>query len=98
MVLSRLSSHGVLSHDRRVHAQLRRSEDAAGEGYAGAIGGRTGGSRGGNEEERVAAQMALADVPLARFLEELLIPYEPDEVTRLIVDTHDARRLRRSAG
>ena len=42
-----------------------------------------------NGEERVAAQMCLADVPLARFLEEQLIPYETDEVTRLIVDTHD---------
>lgn len=42
-----------------------------------------------NEEERVAAQMCLADVPLTRFLEEQLIPYEEDEVTRLIVDTHD---------
>lgn len=41
-------------------------------------------------EERVAAQIALADVPLTRFLEELLIPYEEDEVTRLIVDEHDA--------
>ena len=40
-------------------------------------------------EERVAAQLALADVPLARFLEDLLIPYEADEVTRLIVDSHD---------
>ena len=40
-------------------------------------------------EERVAAQMRLADVPLARFLEEPLIPYEDDEVTRLIVDRHD---------
>jgi ethanolamine ammonia-lyase large subunit len=40
--------------------------------------------------ERMAARMALADVPLARFLEELLVPYEDDEVTRLIVDTHDA--------
>src|SRR3954469_3960461 len=39
--------------------------------------------------ERVAAQMALADVPLARFLEEPVIPYEQDEVTRLILDTHD---------
>jgi len=43
-----------------------------------------------DEQERVAAQLALADVPLARFLEELVIPYEDDEVTRLIVDTHDA--------
>ena len=42
------------------------------------------------DEERVAAQMLLADVPLAQFLDEQLIPYEKDEVTRLIVDTHDA--------
>ena len=39
--------------------------------------------------ERIAAQMRLADLPLARFLEEPLIPYEDDEVTRLILDTHD---------
>jgi ethanolamine ammonia-lyase large subunit len=42
-----------------------------------------------SEEERVAAQFALADVPLAAFLEDLVIPYEDDEVTRLIVDSHD---------
>ncbi|EFL52000.1 Ethanolamine ammonia-lyase [Solidesulfovibrio fructosivorans JJ]] len=41
-------------------------------------------------EERAAAQMLLADVPLTAFLEELLIPYEADEVTRLILDSHDA--------
>ena len=40
-------------------------------------------------EVRVAAQMCLAEVPLGRFLEELLIPYETDEVTRLIMDRHD---------
>jgi ethanolamine ammonia-lyase large subunit len=40
-------------------------------------------------EERIAAQLCLADVPLARFLSEPLIPYELDEVTRLIIDTHD---------
>lgn len=43
-----------------------------------------------SDEERVAAQMVLADVPLTTFSEELLIPYEDDEVTRLIVDSHDA--------
>jgi len=37
-------------------------------------------------EERVAAQFALADVPLSTFLQEAVIPYETDEVTRLIVD------------
>lgn len=40
-------------------------------------------------EERVAAQMALSEVPLKRFLDEQIIPYEKDEVTRLIVDSHD---------
>lgn len=40
-------------------------------------------------EERVAAQMALADVPLTTFLNEVVIPYETDDVTRLIIDTHD---------
>lgn len=40
-------------------------------------------------EERVAAQMTLADVPLKTFLTEAIIPYEQDEITRLIIDTHD---------
>ncbi|MBL6986334.1 MAG: ethanolamine ammonia-lyase subunit EutB [Methylobacter sp.] len=39
--------------------------------------------------ERVAAQWALADVPLKQFLNEALVPYEQDEITRLIVDGHD---------
>jgi len=41
------------------------------------------------DEERVAAKLCLAELPLTRFLEEPLIPYEKDEVTRLILDTHD---------
>jgi ethanolamine ammonia-lyase large subunit len=40
-------------------------------------------------EERVAAQIALADVPLKTFLNEAIIPYEKDEITRLIIDSHD---------
>ena len=44
----------------------------------------------GSSEERVAAQMALADLPLTTFLNEAVVPYELDEVTRLIVDSHDA--------
>jgi ethanolamine ammonia-lyase large subunit len=40
-------------------------------------------------EERVAAQYALADLPLATFLDQAAVPYETDEVTRLIIDTHD---------
>jgi ethanolamine ammonia-lyase large subunit len=38
-------------------------------------------------QHRVAAQMALADLPLTHFLAEPIIPYESDEVTRLILDT-----------
>lgn len=42
-----------------------------------------------DEEDRIRAQMALADVPLTRFLNECVVPYEDDEVTRLIIDDHD---------
>ena len=41
-------------------------------------------------EERVVAQMALADLPLSTFLNHVVVPYESDEVTRLIIDGHDA--------
>ncbi|WP_151669853.1 ethanolamine ammonia-lyase subunit EutB [Nitrincola schmidtii] len=40
-------------------------------------------------QERIAAQMLLADLPLTTFLNDPLIPYEQDEVTRLIIDQHD---------
>jgi ethanolamine ammonia-lyase large subunit len=40
--------------------------------------------------QMIAARIALADVPLKQFLHETVIPYEDDEITRLIVDTHDA--------
>src|SRR5438445_727797 len=42
-------------------------------------------------EERVAAQYALADLPLTTFLQEELVPYKTDEVTRLIIDGHDKK-------
>jgi ethanolamine ammonia-lyase large subunit len=48
-------------------------------------------------EERVAAQFALADLPLKRFLDEAVVPYEADEVTRLILDTHDRAAFARVA-
>ena len=41
-------------------------------------------------EQRMAARMALADLPLRRFLDEAVVPYEEDEVTRLVIDTHQA--------
>lgn len=43
-----------------------------------------------SDAQRVAARAVLADLPLTRFLEEPLVPYEMDEVTRLIMDSHDA--------
>jgi ethanolamine ammonia-lyase large subunit len=43
-----------------------------------------------DDTERAAAQLALADAPLRDFLNDALIPYEDDEVTRLIMDEHDA--------
>lgn len=42
-----------------------------------------------SDAQRMAARYALADVPLRRFIQTALVPYEEDEVTRLIVDTHD---------
>ncbi|CAJ0819325.1 ethanolamine ammonia-lyase subunit EutB [Ralstonia flaminis] len=47
-----------------------------------------------SEAERMAARMALADVPLSVFLNEALVPYEDDEVTRLILDSHDAQAFK----
>jgi ethanolamine ammonia-lyase large subunit len=54
-------------------------------------GDRLAGIAAETAEENVAAKMALADLPLTRILAEPLIPYEADEVTRLILDTHDAK-------
>lgn len=50
------------------------------------------------EEERVLAQMALAEVPLRRFLNDCVIAYEEDEITRLIIDSHDAAAFAPIAG
>src|ERR1700760_2893922 len=53
-------------------------------------GDRLAGIAADSAEEMIAARMALADVPLKQFLQETVIPYEDDEVTRLIIDGHDA--------
>src|ERR1700694_3401873 len=52
-------------------------------------GDRLAGLAAESAEQMIAARLALADVPLKQFLHETVIPYEDDEVTRLIVDTHD---------
>ncbi len=53
-------------------------------------GDRLAGLAAQSGEQRMAARHALADLPLSTFLHEALVPYEDDEVTRLIVDSHDA--------
>jgi ethanolamine ammonia-lyase large subunit len=53
-------------------------------------GDRLAGIAAASAEQMIAARMALADIPLETFLQQSVVPYEDDEVTRLIVDTHDA--------
>jgi ethanolamine ammonia-lyase large subunit len=53
-------------------------------------GDRLAGIAADSAEEMIAARIALADVPLKQFLNEAVISYEDDEVTRLIIDSHDA--------
>jgi len=73
---------GVWSTVRRFETLLAKASPARSGDDLAAISARTA-------EERVAAQMALADLPLSTFQSELLIPYETDEVTRLIVHEQD---------
>jgi ethanolamine ammonia-lyase large subunit len=54
-------------------------------------GDRLAGVTADTAEEMIAARMALADVPLKQFLHETVVPYEDDEVTRLIIDNHDGQ-------
>lgn len=61
-------------------------------------GDRLAGLAAGSARERVAARWALADVPLTAFLAEPVIPYETDDVTRLILDTHDTGAFAAVAG
>ncbi|MFG2777629.1 ethanolamine ammonia-lyase subunit EutB [Streptomyces prunicolor] len=61
-------------------------------------GDRLAGLAASSAQERVAARWALADVPLTAFLAEPVIPYETDDVTRLILDTHDTGAFAPVAG
>lgn len=54
-------------------------------------GDRLAGIAAENAEQMIAARMALANLPLGQFLNEAVIPYEDDEVTRLILDSHQAQ-------
>jgi ethanolamine ammonia-lyase large subunit len=54
-------------------------------------GDRLAGLAADSAEQMIAARIALSDVPLTQFLQEAVIPYEDDEVTRLIIDSHDIK-------
>jgi ethanolamine ammonia-lyase large subunit len=77
----------ALGVHRHVFADLRSLMAAASPARSGDA---LAGIEAASDEERMAARMALADVPLARFLDEPLIPPERDEVSRLILAQHDA--------
>jgi ethanolamine ammonia-lyase large subunit len=53
-------------------------------------GDRLAGIAAETAEQMIAARMALADVPLKQFLQETVVPYEDDDVTRLLIDSHDS--------
>ncbi len=79
-------SHTIANHKFRF-ASL---SDLMGKASAAKSGDYLAGVAAADDEERVAAQMALADVPLKTFLVDHVVPYESDEVTRLIIDDHSA--------
>ncbi len=79
-------SHTIAKHKFRF-ASL---SDLMGKASAAKSGDYLAGVAAADDEERVAAQMALADVPLKTFLVDHVVPYESDEVTRLIIDDHSA--------
>ena len=57
-------------------------------------GDQLAGCAAGSDAERAAAAWVLADIPLATFLNDVVVPYETDEVTRLIIDSHDREAFR----
>ena len=73
-----------------VTASFRDLKDLMAKATPARSGDTLAGIAAGRDQERVLAQMALADLPLSTFLNEVLIPYEDDAVTRLIIDSHDA--------
>ena len=80
--------HSTLGGTRHVFADLKAVMAAATPVRSG---DQLAGVAAEGPEARVAARYALADLPLATFLETLVIPYESDEVTRLIIDSHDLK-------
>ncbi len=76
--------HTVGAH----HYGFRSLAEVMAKASAARSGDRLAGVIAHSAQERAAAQMALAELPLKAFLNDVLIPYEDDEITRLIIDTH----------
>jgi ethanolamine ammonia-lyase large subunit len=83
--------HHTVGHTRYAFADLKTLFAKATPPRAG---DRLAGIAAASAEENVAAKMALADVPLSAILAEPLVPYEADDVTRLILDTHDTKAFK----
>ena len=75
----------------RTHHSFADLKDVLAKASPRKSGDELAGLAAGNAQEREAARLCLSELPLSVFLSELLIPYEHDEVTRLIVDGHDAQ-------
>jgi ethanolamine ammonia-lyase large subunit len=82
-----MSYRATLGHQAYVFDDLRELMSKASPARSGDA---LAGVAAESAQQRVAAQSALADLPLSVFLNEAVVPYETDEVTRLIVDSHDA--------
>ena len=70
-----------------VHYTFDSLADLLAKATAARSGDELAGIAASSAQQRIAAQHSLADLPLTHFLNEALIPYETDEVTRLILDT-----------
>ncbi|HEY0330516.1 MAG TPA: ethanolamine ammonia-lyase subunit EutB [Rhodopseudomonas sp.] len=77
----------TIDHHSFVFADLR---DLLAKATPARSGDRLAGLAADSAEQMIAARMALAELPLRQFLTEAVVPYETDEVTRLIIDSHDA--------
>jgi len=77
-------------HLRGIHYTFADLKEVLAKASPPRSGDELAGVAAGNARERVAAMTVLAEIPLRRFLEEPVIPYDVDEVTRLILDRHDA--------
>ncbi len=82
-----MGHHATLGGERFHFADLRELMAKATPARSG---DQLAGLAANSARERVAARLALADLPLRTFLQQALVPYEDDAVTRLIIDSHDA--------